>query len=194
MVMKRAVFLDRDGTINVDTGYLSNPSELVFIRGAKEGVRVLKKSGFFVFIVTNQSGVGRKYFSLETLKAINEKMINEFKKGRIHIDGIYYCPHHPREKCKCRKPQAKIVKDIAQQFKVDLECSYFIGDKLIDVQTGKNAGCKTVLINTDTTYLIEKEDDWSPPDFIAKDLKEAARWVVKRRRVKNKMGSGRVKK
>lgn len=179
MAMKKAVFLDRDGTINIDVGYLGEPEGLVFIRGAKEGVRLLKKKGFLVFIVTNQSGVGRGYFSLESLKSINEKMLHEFGKNRIHIDGIYYCPHHPRERCKCRKPQPKIVKDIAKRFKINLERSYFIGDKLIDVQTGKNAGCRTVLINADTSCLIEEEDDWSPPDFVAKDLKEAARWVVK---------------
>lgn len=177
--MKKAVFLDRDGTINVDVGYLSNPSGLVFIRGAKEGISLLKDKGFLVFIVTNQSGVGRGYFSLETLKAINERLLHEFNKFGIHIDGVYYCPHHPRERCKCRKPQPKIVRDITQQFRVDLEHSYFVGDKLIDVQTGKNAGCRTVLINADTSSLIEEEDDWTMPDFVAKDLREAARWIVK---------------
>lgn len=177
--MKRAVFLDRDGTINVDVGYLGDPDGLVFIRGAKEAVRLLKKKGFFVFIVTNQSGVGRGYFSLDKLKAVNEKLLHEFSKSKIHIDGIYYCPHHPKQKCKCRKPYPKIVKDIAQEFRLDLEYSYFIGDKLSDVQTGKNAGARTVLINTDNTSLIEEEDDWTPPDFIAKDLKEAVRWILK---------------
>ena len=190
--MKRAVFLDRDGTINVDVGYLSDPDGLVFIRGAKEAVRLLKKKGFFVFIVTNQSGVGRGYFSLDKLKAVNEKLLHEFSKSEIHIDGVHYCPHHPKEKCKCRKPHPKIVKDIARKFRLDLEHSYFIGDKLSDVQTGKNAGSRTILINTDDSSLIEKEEDWTPPDFIAKDLKEAVRWIVKssskpRRKVRRKV-------
>ena len=186
--MRKAVFLDRDGTINVDVGYLSDPEGLVFIRGAKEGVRLLKDNGFFVFIVTNQSGVGRGYFSLKNLSAVNEKMLHGFSKEGIHIDGIYYCPHHPRERCRCRKPQPKIVKDIAQEFKIDLERSYFIGDKLIDVQTGKNAGCRTVLINAETSFLIEKEDDWTAPDYVAKDLREAARWVIKSNKKRKRVG------
>lgn len=190
--MKRAVFLDRDGTINVDLGYLSKPNGLVFIRGAKEGVRLLKDKGFLVFIVTNQSGVGRGYFSQQALEAINERMLDEFSKEGVHIDGIYYCPHHPRDRCKCRKPQPKIVKDIAQKLHIDLEHSYFVGDKLIDIQTGKNAGCRTVLINADSSSLIEEEDDWTTPDFVAKDLREAARWIIKNNRNTKKRMSKRA--
>lgn len=177
--MKQAVFLDRDGTINVDTGYLGNPDELVLIRGAKEGVRLLKKNGFFVFIITNQSGVGRGYFSLEDLKLVNNKVLDEFSKDGIKIDDVYYCPHHPKDKCKCRKPNTKLVADVAKKFNINLKYSYFVGDKLIDVQTGKNAGCKAILINADNSSLIESEDDWTQPNFIAKDLREAARWIIK---------------
>lgn len=179
--MIKAVFLDRDGTINVDTGYISDPDELVFIRGAKEGVRLLKDKGFSVFVVTNQSGVGRGYFSIEKLKTVNDRLHGEFTKEGIIIDGIYFCPHHPNDKCRCRKPKPKMVLDIAEQHRIDLGRSYFIGDKLIDVQTGKNAGCRTVLIDTGTNPHIEDEDDWTQPDFIAKDLHSAAKWIVKKR-------------
>lgn len=185
--MRRAVFLDRDGTINIDVGYLSDPGELVFIRGAKEGVRLLKDSGFSVFIVTNQSGVGRRYFSLKKLNAVNDRLLSEFVKGGINIDGIFFCPHHPREKCRCRKPKPKMVNDIARQHDINLEKSYFVGDKLIDVQTGKNAGCKTVLINSGTNPHIEDEEDWTQPDFIAKDLYSAAKWVIKNQKSKVKI-------
>lgn len=177
--MTKAVFLDRDGTINADTGYVSDPSELVFIRGAKKGVKLLKDKGFLVFVVTNQSGVGRGYFSLEKLKAVNDKLLSEFVKDGIDIDGIFYCPHHPNEKCRCRKPKPKMVYDIAKQNKINLEKSYFVGDKLIDVQTGKNAGCKTILIDTGDIAHLEDEKDWTQPDFIAKDLLESAKWIVK---------------
>ena len=177
--MKKAVFLDRDGTINVDIGYLGNPDDLIIIRRAKKGIKLLKDKGFFVFIVTNQSGVARKYFSTKGLKAINDRLISEFQRDGVKIDGIVFCPHHPRQKCRCRKPSPKMVKDLARQYEINLEKSFFVGDKLIDVQTGKNAGCRTVLIDAETTILIENEDDWAQPDFIGRDLLEAARWIVK---------------
>lgn len=175
--MNRAVFLDRDGTINKDVGYLNNPNELVFIRGAKTGVRILKKKGFLVFVVTNQSGVARGYITLDALSRINGKLYNEFRKEGISIDGIYYCPHHPEDNCDCRKPRPKMVKDIAREYKIDLKNSFFIGDKPSDIKTGKNAGCKTVLTSKDTAVLRE-DSEWTAPDFIAKDLLSAARWVI----------------
>lgn len=177
--MKRAVFLDRDGTINVDTGYISDPSELVFIRGAKKGVKLLKDKDFLVFVVTNQSGVGRGYFSLKKLKAVNNKLLSEFVKDGLDIDGVFYCPHHPKINCRCRKPKPKLVYDIARPHRINLEKSFFVGDKLIDVQTGKNAGCKTVLIDTGDNPHLENEEDWTQPDFIAKDLFEASKWIIK---------------
>lgn len=176
--MSKAVFLDRDGTINVDTGYIADTDELVFIRGSKKAVKLLKDKGFSVYIVTNQSGVERGYFTIEKLKEVNDKLISEFAKDDIKIDGLVFCPHHPDKKCDCRKPKPKMVLDMARKGRVNLEESYFVGDKIIDVQTGKNAGCKTVLVQTETT-LFENEDDWTDPDFIAKDLLEAAKWIVK---------------
>lgn len=175
----KAVFLDRDGTINVDVGYLSDPDELVFIRNAKKAVKLLKEKGFLVFVVSNQSGVGRGYFSLERLKEVNNKLLNEFIKEGISIDGIFFCPHHPNAQCSCRKPKPKMVDDIVKQHRIDLEKSYFIGDKLSDVQTGSNAGCRTILISAEDMPVIENEEDWIQPDFIAKDLYEAVKWIIK---------------
>lgn len=183
-VMNKAVFLDRDGTINIDVGYLDDPDELVFIKGAKEAIYALKKEGFLVFIITNQSGIARGYFTLETLNAINKKLLEEFKKEGINIDGICYCPHHPEDKCRCRKPSPEMVKKISRKFKVNLEKSYFAGDKISDVQTGRNAGCKTILIESDGDSILEEDDTFSQPDFIAKNLKEAAKWIIKDSRIK----------
>lgn len=182
--MNRAVFLDRDGTINVDTGYISDPDDLVFIKGAKKGVKLLKDNGFLVFIVTNQSGIGRRYFSLKRFNAVNERLLSLFSKDGIKIDGIYFCPHHPNKKCRCRKPKPKIVYDIAKKYEIDLKKSYFVGDKLIDVQTGKNAGCKTILLDATTTQRIEDEEDWTQPDFVGEDLYEAGKWIVRHRKKK----------
>lgn len=177
--MKRAVFLDRDGTINIDTGYINDPDEFVFIRGAKKGIKLLKDNGFFIFVVTNQSGVGRGYFSVNDLKSVNNKLVSELCNDGISIDGIYFCPHMPGENCRCRKPKPKMVYDIAGKYKINLEKSYFVGDKLLDVHTGKNAGCETILINTETDSYIEDEENWTPPGFVAKNLYEAAKWIVK---------------
>lgn len=179
--MNKAVFLDRDGTINVDIGYLGDPDDLIIIRRAGKGIKLLKDKGFFVFIVTNQSGIARKYFSRKDLKAVNDKILSELGKDRVKIDGIACCPHHPRQKCRCRKPSPKMVKDLARKHNISLERSFFVGDKLIDVQTGKNAGCRTVLIDTEMTALIENEEDWAQPDFVARDLLEAARWIIKKK-------------
>lgn len=176
--MNKAVFLDRDGTLNIDTGYISDPKELVFIRGAKKAVKLLKDKSFLIYVITNQSGVGRGFFSVEKLEAVHDKMLSEFDKEGIKIDGIFYCPHHPNEKCQCRKPKPKMVFDIVNSNKINLTKSYFIGDKLIDVQTGKNAGCRTILVETGEPR-IEDEEDWTQPDFVAEDLLEAARWILK---------------
>jgi len=177
--MEKALFLDRDGTINVDVGYLGEPEGLIFILGAKEAVRIAKAKGFLVFIVSNQSGVGRGYFSMQQLENVNEKFLHEFRNAGVYIDGVRYCPHHPNAKCACRKPKPKMVTDLAREFNVALEDSYFIGDKLIDIQTGKNAGCRTILINADN-LSIENENEWSSPDYIADDLREAVDWIVKK--------------
>lgn len=177
--MKRAIFLDRDGTINVDTGYLSEPDSLVIIRGAKKGIRMLKKNGFMVFIITNQSGVGRGYFSLEQLEAVNQRLLQELAKDGIVIDDVRFCPHHPQQKCSCRKPEPQLVSDLIRQYEIDAENSYFVGDKLLDVKTGKNVGCKTILISDDSGFIFEEEEDWTQPDFVAKNLYEGAKWIVK---------------
>ena len=171
--MKKAVFLDRDGTINIDTGYVGDPDKLVIIEGAREAIKLLKDKGFLVFIVTNQSGVARGYFSVEQMQLVNKKILDELAHKQVCIDGIYYCPHHPDEECSCRKPKPLIVNSIAAEFAVELKRSYFVGDKMSDVHTGKNAGCRTVLINSDDEVgSIE-------PDFVAKDLLEGSQWIVK---------------
>jgi len=174
----KAVFLDRDGTINIDVGYLSDPGDFVFIRGAREAVETLKKKGFKIFVITNQSGVGRGYFSKEDLEAVNKKMSEEFEKGGVKLDGIYSCVHRSDEQCDCRKPNPSVVLKLAKKHKIDLKNSYFIGDKLTDVKTGFNAGCKTVLVSTGENVSIEEEEDWIQPDFLAEDLQEAVEWIV----------------
>lgn len=172
----RAVFLDRDGTINEDKVYLSDVRNLKIIPGAIEAANLLKKEGFLIFIVSNQSGLARGFFGPEDLERIHDKIKEIFP-----LDGIYYCPHHPDEDCPCRKPKPKMVLDIADKFRVDLGRSYLIGDALSDIEMGQRAGCKSILVLTGRGKETEASlrEGGPPVEFIAKDILEAVRWIVK---------------
>lgn len=177
----RGVFLDRDGTINEDIGYVSKVENFRLIPGTKPALRLLREIGFKLFIVSNQSGVGRGIITADELKLIHSKMVEEFRHDDIEFDDIRYCPHRPEDKCLCRKPQPKMLKDIARKHSVDLKKSYLIGDKISDVLTGKNADCKTVLLLSDTegVNLDEDDEEWPFPDFVAESLSGAVEWILK---------------
>lgn len=177
----RAVFLDRDGTLNEDSGYVGRKEDFVFIRGAKQAVKKLKESGFLVFIVSNQSGVGRGYFSHDAVEEIHQKLRQELLKEGAAVDAIYYCPHSPSIRCGCRKPSPAMVEAAASRFDVDLERSYFVGDKMSDVETGLAAGLKTVLIlppSKEEFSFSEEENGDLEPEFIARNLGEASDWII----------------
>lgn len=177
----KAVFLDRDGTINEDIGYVSKLENFRLIPGIKPALRILKDMGFKLFVVSNQSGVGRGIISEEVLKSIHEKMFEEFRHDGIELDGISYCPHRPEEKCLCRKPLPKMIKDFVKKHHVDLNRSYVVGDKISDVLTGKNASCKTVLLlsEDESANLDEDDDEWPFPDYVAENLSGAVEWILK---------------
>ncbi|MFC1559863.1 D-glycero-beta-D-manno-heptose 1,7-bisphosphate 7-phosphatase [Candidatus Margulisiibacteriota bacterium] len=185
--MNKAVFLDRDGTINEDTGYLSHPSELKMIPKSAEAIRHLNEAGFKVFTISNQSGVARGYFSEDMLQSIDKKLQKEVLKGGGYIDGIYYCPHHPEHgvhpykmQCECRKPHNGLIKKAAKKFDIDLGHSYMIGDKLTDIQTGKKSGMKTALVLTGRGKKESESKGFggAKPDHVAKDLYTAVKWVL----------------
>ncbi len=176
--MERAVFLDRDGVINEEVNYLSNVNDFKFIKNSIEALKLLSKTEFKIIIITNQSGINRGFFTMEDLNKIHEYMLNKFKSEGIRIDKIYVCPHRPDENCSCRKPQIGMLIEASKEFNIDLSKSYFIGDKTVDIKTGKNANCKTILVKTgyggsDNTYDVT-------PDFIVNDLLEAAKLIIER--------------
>jgi D-glycero-D-manno-heptose 1,7-bisphosphate phosphatase len=151
----RAVFLDRDGTINEEKGYLFRTEEFAFIPGAPEAIRLLKEAGFLVIVVTNQSGVGRGYYDEADVDAIHRHLDGELAALGTGVDGYYFCPHHPEHgigsyklECECRKPLPGMLLQAAADHGIDLSCSYMIGDKLADVATGIKAGCRPLLIRT----------------------------------------------
>ncbi|WP_456431506.1 D-glycero-alpha-D-manno-heptose-1,7-bisphosphate 7-phosphatase [Thermosulfuriphilus sp.] len=167
------VFLDRDGTINEEVGYLSDPRQLRLIPGAAEGIRELKLKGFRIVVITNQSGVARGYFDLDAVRTVNERLIELLEKEGAKIDGIYVCPHHPRGTispynvaCRCRKPSPALAQQAAEDLRLDLRRAYVIGDKLSDLGLALNLKAKGILVLTgygtrEADILKEMSDLWA---------------------------------
>lgn len=177
--MKRAaVFVDRDGTINKDPGYLSDPEAFEFIPGAGAGMRLLSDAGFAIVIISNQSGVARGLITPSQLSEIHERMKSRLRKEGVELDGIFYCPHHPDEGCSCRKPSTGLVLEAASGLDLDLGPSYFVGDTISDIKTGRNAGLRTVLVLTGEGRRFLDEARSLGVDHVAENLLSAAVWIV----------------
>jgi D-glycero-D-manno-heptose 1,7-bisphosphate phosphatase len=162
-----AVFLDRDGVINVDRGYISDPKDFEFLPGAIEGLHRFQKAGYFIIIITNQGGVGLGYYTKEDFYRVNLHMLKELSAAGIIIDKIYFCPHTIKDKCSCRKPKIGMIRRACKELPIIMERSLMVGDKEIDIKTGNKAGVKTCLIDSGG-------DISTPSDLIASSLKEAA--------------------
>lgn len=183
---KHCIFLDRDGVICEEkkTPYVRTPEEFKFIPGCSKAISLLKQLGFYVIVITNQSGINRGIVKKENFKAIQKKMIETLQKKNASLDAVYVCPHTPEENCACRKPKPTNILKAARTFGIQLAGSYFIGDKLIDVQAGKAAGCRTVLVLSGKgkaelrKLRDEKNADGMKPDFTARDLLDAARKIA----------------
>ncbi len=174
--MSKAIFLDRDGTINEDMGYICSPQQFHLIDQAVEALLILQGS-FRLFIVTNQSGVARGYFSEEHLKSFNRYVEDLlFKKG-IEIQKTYYCPHLINENCVCHKPSSYFLKKAAEEFVVNLRQSYVIGDHPHDVEMAHNVDAKGIYVLTGHGRKHHHELK-SIPDHIADNLYDASRWIV----------------
>lgn len=171
----RAVFLDRDGTIARDVHYCRRVEDFEFLPTVPDAVRLLNENGFKVVVVTNQSGIARGYFTEETLHLIHRKMRDELTRHGAWVDAIYFCPHHPDDGCRCRKPRPGLLLDAASQLGIDFQLSYVVGDAQIDVEAGRCVGCKTILVTTGPNL---GEPEGATPDHIASDLYEAAQWII----------------
>ncbi len=153
--MNRAVFLDRDGTINEEVGYLRNLADLRLIPGAGAAIKRLNDSGMKVVLVTNQSGIARGYFSESLLQEIHDRLEQMLRDEGARLDAIYYCPHHPSagnshytRDCDCRKPGTGLIDRAARDLNIDVKHSYVVGDKWSDVELGQRAGAHSVLVRT----------------------------------------------
>ena len=144
--MNKAVFLDRDGTIIPDRGYLDNVDGIQLSDENARALRHLEKAGFLLIIITNQSGIGRGYFPESVVLDQHQRLIELGARQGVHFSGIAYCPHTPETECGCRKPSPQLIFSEAKRLNIDLRNSYMIGDKLSDIQAGQRAGCISILI------------------------------------------------
>ncbi|NBU20578.1 D-glycero-beta-D-manno-heptose 1,7-bisphosphate 7-phosphatase [bacterium] len=176
---KKAVFLDRDGTLNFDPGYISQPQDLTLMPGVGEGLSLLKKSGYLLIVVSNQSGVARGLIPFENLKLIHNRLNQLLSSWGVEIDYFSLCTHHPDEDCLCRKPKPKLIQDAARLFDVDLSQSYMVGDRLSDIKAGYAAGCKgSLLVLSGDGEKTQKELSGFRPTWIAHSLLDVAKWIV----------------
>ena len=165
--------LDRDGTINEERHYLSDPDDVVLLPGAAEGLSLMQDLGIGLIIITNQSGLGRGYFSADRLETVHERLFSLLKEQGVTVNGVYLCPHHPNENCRCRKPGPGLVERAAEDFGFTPENAFVIGDNVCDIELGKRVGAHTILVRTGYGAVVEKESR-IVPDFIEDNLLHAA--------------------
>ncbi|ARU63492.1 D-glycero-beta-D-manno-heptose-1,7-bisphosphate 7-phosphatase [Tumebacillus avium] len=158
----KAVFLDRDGVINDHVTYVNTPEDLILFPGVGKAIKKLNDAGYKVFVVTNQGGVGLGFMKEDNLRAVHDKMERELEQDGAILDEIAYCPHKPKSNCACRKPEPKMILDLAEKYNIDVKQSYMVGDRDTDVYAGQKAGAKTIFIGEPFAQA-----DYSVPTLVA---------------------------
>ncbi|MBN2365593.1 MAG: HAD family hydrolase [Calditrichaeota bacterium] len=188
---KPAFFLDRDGTVCEEVGYLSDIRNLRLIAGSAEAIRRINNNNWKVVIITNQSGVSKGYMDEETVRQINDALLEMLREENVRVDGIYYCPHHLQGNppynisCECRKPASGMLRQASKDLDIDIRRSVLVGDKLTDVETANRLDIPGILVRTG----FGREESRSlispvltrPPAYIAEDLLDAVRWWYNRK-------------
>lgn len=184
MQAEKVVFLDRDGTINEEKGYLHRLEDLILIPGAAKAIGLLNANGYKTVVVTNQAGVARGYYTEGDVRVLHESLNERLKQEGAHIDLFFYCPHHPqhgigefKKECGCRKPASGMLAMAEQYFNVDKSHSYMIGDNAGDMGAGSNYGVTTILVGTGYGQEIKRQGS-VPYDYFAEDLLEAVELVI----------------
>ena len=184
-MLNKAVFLDRDGTLNYDPGYLGNPKDLKLFSDTGDVLATLKNIHHFkLIVISNQSGVARGLITEEDVVSVNEELNRRLLEFNVQIDAFYYCPFHPNfngeKDCICRKPSPKMILDSAKDFNINLSKSYFIGDSVSDIKAGMSAELKTILVKTgygvESISILQNENYF--PSFVAENLTEACKFII----------------
>jgi D-glycero-D-manno-heptose 1,7-bisphosphate phosphatase len=181
-IARPAVFLDRDGTVTEEVGYLNHISRFKLLSGAAAAIRRLNQAQFPVVIVTNQSGVSRGYFPEALVREVHERMNVELRAAGARLDGVYYCPHVSADDCACRKPKTGMLEDAARGLGLNLRKSFVVGDRWGDIELAHVASARGILVRTGygEGELAWHVKNWPhQPDFIAQDLAAAVDWILK---------------
>lgn len=187
--MKRAVFIDRDGTISEEVGYVNHPSRFKLFPYSAEAIKLLNESGWLAILVTNQAGVARGYFTEDVIHSVHRQLTSELEAAGARLDGIYFCAHHPtvgeppyRVDCECRKPKPGLIMQAAQDFSIDLTQSWMVGDRYSDIEVARNAGLRSafVLSGYGRGECDYQSKNWEhQPELIADNLLAAVKSVIK---------------
>ncbi len=187
-IKRPAVFIDRDGTINEQMGYINHIDRFKIFPFVPDAIRTLNKRGFWVIVVSNQSGVARGYFPISLVHKVHEYLREALKREGAYLDDILFCPHYPNGKipeyskeCSCRKPRPGLIRLAQKRFPIDMESSYVIGDRYTDIELAKRCNLKGILVKTgyglgDIEYVFPYLD--IKPDYVAVDLKDAVKWII----------------
>jgi D-glycero-D-manno-heptose 1,7-bisphosphate phosphatase len=171
--VRRAVFFDRDGTIIYDLGYLREPEKIKLLPGVGEALFELQQRGFCLVLVSNQSGVGRGMFSQKDVERVHGTVVALLERCGVFLDGAYYCFHAPWEECGCRKPSPGLILQAARELTIDLAYSFMVGDKPSDIEAGRRAGCRTILLAAKWPHPFDPM-----PDYVAADWAEVTRYIL----------------
>jgi D-glycero-D-manno-heptose 1,7-bisphosphate phosphatase len=180
--LRPAVFLDRDGTISEEVGYLNHVSRLRILPHVPDAIRRLNEAGLPVIVVTNQSGVGRGYFPESLVHSVHELMTQQLEAAGARIDAMYYCPHTSADACNCRKPKTGMLEQAAREHAIDLHRSFVVGDRHGDIELARRAGGCSILVRTgygEGEYLWNAPKWTIQPDFVAADLADAVHWILR---------------
>ncbi len=185
---KIAVFIDRDGTMSEEVGYVNHLSRFKLLTNTASAIKLLNDAGVLAVVATNQAGVARGYFEESMIARVHEKLRAELACNNAKLDAIYYCPHHPsvgkppyRADCNCRKPKPGMILKAKDELGIALDLSYMVGDKISDIEFGQKLGLKSVMVMTGYgigEYEHQRQDWKVTPDFMAADLLEAVKWIL----------------
>lgn len=184
-MLAKAVFLDRDGTLNEDPGYLGNPDKVVLLPGVIEALSELKnRNNYLLIVISNQSGIARGLITESQVNSVNKKISELLSAHNIFIDAFYFCPAHPdfstSDESECRKPSPLMITQAAEKFNIDLSKSYMIGDSYTDIEAGMNAGVRTILVKTglgaESISILQNQNKF--PSFVASNLIDASNFIL----------------